>query len=168
MSTPDGFASWRGAKNRAQGETLEGMIEAACLVYKRRHIAAIEKTPEPMKVLRPLENGQFVACFRKKAQPDFQGTLQTGRSVMFEAKSTRTGKILQSAVTEDQMRYLNENAEMGALCFVVVSFGTLYARIPWEVWCDMKNRFGHKFITKEEAEPYRICFNASGVLGFLG
>lgn len=161
------ISSLRGARNRAQGETLEGQIEAACVVYKRRGVAVIDKTPEPMKVLRPLENGQFVACFSKKAQPDFQGTLRTGRSVMFEAKTTRTGKILQKAVTEDQEEYLNAHAAMGAMCFVVVSFGGIYARVPWNVWCGMKEIFGHKHITEEEAQPYRIRYNRYGVLGFL-
>lgn len=160
-------AKWRGAKNRAQGETLESQIESACIVYRARGVADIEKTPEPMRVLRPLENGRFVACFSKKAQPDFQGTLRTGRAVMFEAKSTRTGKILQSAVTEEQKKHLDRHIDMGALCFVVVSFGDLYARIPWSDWRNMKALFGHKFMTKDEASRYRIGFNKSGVLGFL-
>ncbi len=167
MKTADALASWRGAQNRAQGETLESQIEAACLVYRRRGVAAIDKTPEPMKVLRALEKGQFVACFSKKAQPDFQGTLHTGRSVMFEAKTTRTGKILQSVVTADQTDCLSAHAAMGALCFVLVSFGGYYVRVPWKDWCGMKELFGHKYMTKEEAEPYRIRYNRYGVLGFL-
>ncbi len=160
-------ARWRGAKNRAQGETLESQIEAACVVYRARGIADIEKTPEPMRVLRPLENGQFVACFSKKAQPDFQGTLANGRAVMFEAKSTRTGKMSQSVVTEEQTKRLERHARMGALCFVVVSFDNLYARVPWADWCNMRDLFGHKYISKEEASRYRIGFNKNGVLGFL-
>lgn len=157
-----------GAQNRSQGETLEEQIATACMVYRRRGVAAIEKTPEPMKVIQRLDNGRFVACFSKKAQPDFQGTLRTGRSVMFEAKTTRTGKILQSVVTKEQTEYLDSHAAMGALCFVVVSFGGFYARVPWQDWTRMKELYGHKYMTSEEAQPYRIRHDKYGALAFLG
>lgn len=161
-------ARFIGAKNRAQGETLEMLIAMACGFYKAKGLAHIEKTPEPMKVLRQLENGQFVACFAKKAQPDFQGTLSSGRAVMFEAKSTRTGKIEQSAVTKEQADFLDEHLKMNALCFVVVSYGDVYAAVPWSDWKRMKGMFGHKYMTREESQKYRIRFNRNGILDFFG
>ena len=129
---------------------------------------ALKKTPEPMKVLRQLEDGKFVACFAKKAQPDFQGTLSSGRAVMFEAKSTRTGKIEQSAVTKEQADFLDEHLKMNALCFVVVSYGDVYAAVPWSDWKRMKEMFGHKYMTREESQKYRIRFNRNGILDFFG
>lgn len=161
-------AKFIGAKNRAQGDALEEQILVACGYYRAIGLASIDKTPEPMRVLRRLEDGQFVACFAKKAQPDFQGTLSSGRAVMFEAKTTRTGKIEQSAVTKEQGDYLDAHAAMNALCFVVVSFGDVYATVPWADWKRMKELFGHKFMTREEAEPYRVRYNTRGVLDFLG
>ena len=161
-------AKFIGAKNRAQGQTLEQQILLACQFYRAKGVAHIEKTPEPMRVLRPLENGQFVACFAKKAQPDFQGTLSSGRAVMFEAKSTRTGKILQSAVTPEQSEYLDAHMEMQALCFVVVSFGDVYAAVPWADWKRMKEIFGHKYMTREESAVYRVKHNHNGILDFFG
>ena len=80
-------ARFIGDKNRAQGEALEGQVIAACGFYNAVGLAAIDKTPEPMKVLQRLEEGRFICCFQKKAQPDFQGTLSSGRSVMFDAKT---------------------------------------------------------------------------------
>lgn len=160
-------AKFIGAKNRAQGETLEMLIAMACGFYKAKGLAHIEKTPEPMRVLRRLEDGKFIACFDKKAQPDFQGTLSSGRAVMFEAKSTRTGKILQSAVTKEQADYLDEHLRMNALCFVVVSYGDVYAAVPWGDWKRMKELFGHKYMTREESEKYRVRFNHNGVLDFF-
>ena len=65
-------AKFIGAKNRAQGETLETQILTACGFYKGKGLAHIEKTPEPMKVLRRLENGQFVACFAKRHSLTFK------------------------------------------------------------------------------------------------
>ena len=161
-------ARFIGAKNRAQGEALEEQIEAACLFYRSLELADIEKTPEPMKVLRPLEDGQFICCFEKKAQPDFQGTFSSGRSVMFDAKSTRTGRIHQDAVSETQWEYLDRHQKMNALCFVLVSFGDVYAVVPWDDWKRMKELLGHKYMTREEASPYRVRYNSRGVLDFLG
>ena len=74
----------------------------------------------------------------------------------------------QSRVTEMQTEKLDNTARMGGACFVLCSFGAqLFYRIPWKVWKEMKTHFGHKYITPEEAAPYRIRFGALGVLLFL-
>lgn len=161
-------AKFIGAKNRAQGEALEEQIKAACDFYRSLELADIEKTPEPMRVLQKLEEGRFICCFEKKAQPDFQGTMSSGRSVLFEAKTTRTGRIDQDAVSEKQGEYLDARMKMNALCFVLVSFGDVYATVPWADWKNMKGLFGHKYMTREEAAPYRVRYNTRGVLDFLG
>lgn len=161
-------ARFIGAKNKAQGDALEEQIIAACGFYKAVGLAAIDKTPEPMKVLQRLEEGKFLCCFAKKAQPDFQGTLSSGRTVMFDAKSTRTGKIRQSEVSDTQWEYLDDRQQMNALCFILVSFGDLFALIPWNDWKAMGDKFGHKYMTREDAAPYRIRYNTRGVLDFLG
>lgn len=162
------LARFIGAKNRAQGDALEEAIAAACGFYRAVGLAAIDKTPEPMKVLKQLEEGKFLCCFKKKAQPDFQGTLSSGRSVMFDAKSTRTGRIEQSVVTDKQWEYLDDHEKMNALCFVLVSFGDVYAVVPWSDWKKMKELFGRKYITREDVTPYRVRYNTRGVLDFLG
>lgn len=161
-------ARFIGAKNRAQGEALEGQVIAACGFYNAVGLAAIDKTPEPMKVLQRLEEGRFICCFQKKAQPDFQGTLSSGRSVMFDAKSTRTGRIDQDAVSTTQGEYMDAREAMNALCFVLVSFGDMYAVVPWADWKNMKALFGRKYMTREDAAPYRVRYNTRGVLDFLG
>lgn len=161
------MARFIGAKNRDQGATLEEQILTACGYYKALGLAAIDKTPEPMRILRRMEKEQFVACFSKKAQPDFQGTLSSGRAVMFEAKTTRTGKIEQSAVTAEQAEYLDNHAAMNALCFVVVSFIDTYATVPWSDWKRMKELFGHKHMTKVESAAYRVGYGKGGVLDFM-
>ena len=97
-------AKFIGAKNRAQGETLEMLIAMACGFYKA------------------------------KEQADF----------------------------------LDEHLKMNALCFVVVSYGDVYAAVPWGDWKRMKEMFGHKYMTREESQKYRIGFNRSGILDFFG
>ena len=158
-----------GARSKAHGEWFEGMIKAACDYYRYVGLADIEKTPEPMKILRPYGNGQFLACFEGAAQADFKGTLRGGRSVNFEAKHTDGEKMEQSRVTDVQVKKLDNTARMGGLCFVLCSFSKTHSfyRIPWEIWKDMKGTFGHKYFTPEEAKLFRVRTGGNGILMFL-
>ena len=39
----------------------------------------------------------------------------------------------------------------------MVSVGlTKFYRVPWAVWKKMKVLFGHKYMTEQELEPYRL------------
>lgn len=157
----------RGARNRAAGNYWEQIIEASCVYYKNACIADIAKTPEPMRPLsKANEKGQFLACFVKKAQPDYKGTLKGGRAVVFEAKHTDTDRLLQNVVSEEQKQELESHYQLGALCFVLVSFKLQdYYRVPWNVFRDMKEYFGRKYIKPEDLEQYKIRF--VGFLDFL-
>ena len=109
----------QGSISRATGEGFEAQILTACAYYRAHGIAEIDKTPEPIKVIsgrhqNPSGCWSFEAVFTKQAQPDFQGTLCGGSSVVFEAKATDKDRILQSAVTEEQARALESHANMGA------------------------------------------------------
>lgn len=167
-ATKDPRRQWQGAVSRAQGQHFERIIEAGCNYYRDAGLADIEKTPEPMTPTKDLGGGKFIAHYAKAAQADFKGTLRGGRSVNFEAKHTDSGRMEQSRVTDEQVEKLDNTARMGGVCFVLCSFGgQLFYRLPWTVWKDMKSHFGHKYITPEEAAPYRIRFGALGVLLFL-
>lgn len=83
----------QGSISRATGEGFEAQILTACAYYRAHGIAEIDKTPEPIKVIsgrhqNPSGCWSFEAVFTKQAQPDFQGTLCGGSSVVFEAKAT--------------------------------------------------------------------------------
>lgn len=65
----------QGRLNRARGQQFEDRLATAFDYYRERGSASIEKTPEPMKVLKSLGQGRFVACFLKKAQPDYRETV---------------------------------------------------------------------------------------------
>jgi len=156
-----------GARNRAAGRNFEEIIEAACQFYSDKGIAYILKTPEPMQPTKDLGNGKFIAHFAKKAQPDFKGTLAGGKTVAFEAKHTSTDRMLQSVVSDEQTKAFNLYTKMGAECFVLVSFDfRLFFKIPWAVWCKMKDLYGRKYITPEDIQQYRITYR-NGVLDFL-
>lgn len=158
----------RGRRNRAAGKLFEDVITAACHKYQSDGVALIIKTPEPMKPIRAVNQGQFLACYEKKAQPDYKGVLMGGRTVIFEAKHTEADRIEQKAVTDGQYVSFEKHTQFGAICFVLVSFGfQKFYKIPWEVFRDMKGRYGRKYIKPEDIPEYRIYYTG-GMLKFLG
>jgi len=161
-------AALRGKQNRTAGALLEEIINTACQYYKENSIAEIDKTPEVMKPLGHQNGkGQFLACYVKKAQPDFKGTLKGGRSVVFEAKFTSSDKMQQSVVMEKQEEALERHQKLGAQCFILISFKfRKFYRVPWEVWQDMKRIYGRKYIKPEDIPQYEIKF-LNGLLDFL-
>lgn len=159
----------RGKKSKAAGGYFENMISRACTYYRDKNIAYIEKTPEPMKVLKPMpkQPGRFIACFVKAAQPDYKGTIQGGRAIVFEAKHTEGSKIDRSRLTAEQMRCLEKHSKLGAHAFVIVSFGLRrFFRIPWPVWRDMKKIYGRQYLKLDELSEYEITAQG-GVIRLL-
>lgn len=168
MQSEDYIRIIRGYQNREYGEMFEKMVEKACDWYRENGIADIEKTPEPTKQLtKPNERGRFTACYEKKAQPDFKGTLRGGRSVVFDAKFTTTDAIKQTAVLPQQAESLDRHEKLGARCFVLVGFGINdVRRIPWDKWKAMKEELGRKQVKKTDWTEYKVKTH-SGNLDFL-
>lgn len=159
---------YQGKLNKVQGANFEQIIEGGCDFYRRHEIADIEKTPEPMQPIKDLGGGRFVAHYTSTAQADFKGFMMGGRAVNFEAKHTDTGKMTQDRVTSDQAERLERAHRFGAHAFVLCSFGSVaFYRIPWTVWRNLREHFGHKYITPEEAAPYKVRIGGPGVLLFL-
>lgn len=158
----------RGARNHALGDAFEAVIDSACEYYLQTKKAVIEKTPEPMKVVENIGNGLFKACFIKRAQPDYKGSIANGKTVVFETKFTSTPKMNASVVTSEQWKRLEAYYNIGAVCFVIAGFssGNAY-RIPWRIWRDMSIYYGRKYITEEDVLYYRLSY-ANGILDFLG
>lgn len=153
----------RGRRSKTAGDTFEKWISDACQYYDNLDIAIIEKTPEPMKPIRPYGERyrqQYIAYFVKSAQPDYKGMLCDGTSIMFEAKHTDNERIKQNRVTDTQWENLDKYEKYGAHCYILVSLGLVnFYRVPWNIWKEMKSLFGHKYMTNQELEPYRIEFN---------
>lgn len=161
----------QGRINHELGKNFEDQIESICDVYKLNKLAIIEKTPEPMKVLRHIENGLFETVFTKSAQPDFKGTLKGGQTVVFDAKFTEADKITFQALSDYQREALTNYRSLGAIAFVLVGFfdGSIY-RVDIETWNNMKDIFGHKHIKKEELDQMstRAKKAKNGIIDFLG
>lgn len=151
--------SWQAMANNARGHFLEGYIKGACGYYKQFGFAEVDQTPEPFRTTNTNRDGTFTGRFTSNAQPDFKGTLKGGRAIVFEAKYTSTDKIQKSVLTAAQEESLRNHWQMGAISGVCVGLKDIFAFIPWEVWEIMKERYGRKYMTAEDLEPYRIKFN---------
>lgn len=85
--------------------------------------------------------------------------------IVEQARKQSNGR---STAVEDQVVYeWAEDMKLGAMCFLVVSleFKEFY-RVPWVVFRDMKKIYGHKYMNREELEPYRIKYS-NGVVKYL-
>lgn len=148
--------------NNAQGHIMEDMIIAGLREYDRLGLAHIIKVPEPFRVLKNTDRQRGIATvrFTAKAQPDFVGCISGGRLVAFEAKYTQGDRIRQSVVTEKQAEALEGYSDFGAKAYVCCGIGTgfelQYFMVPWGVWANMKNIFGHMYATREDLKPWRI------------
>nr|WP_315101354.1 Holliday junction resolvase RecU [uncultured Catonella sp.] len=157
---------YRNRLNNAQGQHFENEILAGCKMYERYEIACIDKTPEPFKVTKKNhKTGEFSGRFSKHAQPDFQGTLHGGRSIMFEAKRTIQDKITRNILTDTQMDVLETHNRLGALCGVCVCIKDDFFFIPWNIWRDMKEIYGRQYLKPEDIGEYRVKFD--GAVHFL-
>lgn len=156
-----------GRRSKAVGEYWENMIETSCKYYRAEGVAEITKTPEPMRPIRSLGQGKFIAIYTKMAQPDYKGTLAGGKAVVFEAKHTDADRLLQSVISSEQEKQLDRHLVLGAECFVMVSFGFKhFFKVPWAVFRNMKAKYGRKYITPYDLEEYRVRY-IGGVLLFL-
>lgn len=161
--------SLRNARSRQLGAAFEELIDRSCEYYKQQGIAMIEKTPEPMRTLRPLGNGRFEAVYTKQAQPDYKGTLIGGYSIVFEAKHTDTDRIKRNVLSEEQVIQLDFHDRLNAECYVLVSFGLKdFYKIPWKYFYDMKQYFGQQYISKDDEliKKYKVKL-VGGRLEFL-
>lgn len=146
-----------GSRSRSTGAAFEKLIEVSCEVYKSRGLAYIEKTPEPMRPVSGADRqGKFTAIYTAAAQPDYKGTLSGGRAVVFEAKHTDSDTMKQERVTPAQAEALRIHYELGALCFVLISIKDRCFAIPWEVWDNMKQIYGRKYITTSDVKEHEV------------
>lgn len=169
MGTFNGNRSMLGRQSRENGIFFETMILDSARFYENRGISVIDKTPEPMKILGVSDRrvGRFIACFEKKAQPDFKGILSDSTMILFDAKHTDRDRIQRAVVTEEQEKCFERYMGMGAMCFLVVSIGFEdYYRVPWVVFRDMKKIYGHAYMNKDELAAYHIKYSG-GILRFL-
>lgn len=157
----------QGIRAHSNGASMEAMIDAGCVWYDYKGLASIHKVPEPMRVIQNLGKGKFVSVFREKALPDYEGTMRGGRSILFEAKHSDGDEISRGRVTQKQWEKLDSASELGALCYVLISFGfRVFSMIPWALWKDMKNQVGrlHLKPTDEIVQVHRVSTSGKVIM----
>ena len=141
-----------------KGRGFEADILRACELYRRNGLAVINKVSEPYRVIKKLEGGRFLGQHTANAEPDFKGVIKGGRAIAFEAKYTSKSRIQRSVVTEEQMDWLQEQREMGAVTFVCICIKDRFFSIPWVVWRDMKKIFGKKYLMPGDIAQYEVAY----------
>lgn len=157
----------RGLKSKRNGQRFERLVERSCIDYKKRKEAFIQKTPEAMRPLRPMGNGKFISVFEKKSQPDFQGTLWKGRSVVFEAKHTDSTNIRFDRLADHQEAELLHHAELGAEAFILVSFSARrFYKVPIKDWINYKETLNKKSMNEDNLSQHVVRL-MNGYIKFL-
>ena len=161
----------QGKLSRERGKSFEETVDIICQVYEKNGFARIEKTPEPMKILKYLDGGKFEAVFEKSAQPDFKGVIKGGRTVVFDAKYTESDRIRYQVLSDFQRETLLEYSQLGAMAFVLVGFsnGKIY-KIDINEWNNMKQDFGRLYIKQEELDKLNnkeVVSSKNGIVDFL-
>ena len=108
LPAPNLVKQKQGKKNREEGRAFEELLDHTFAYYSSKGYAQIDKTPEPFKIIKRLENTRFIGCFAKRAQPDYKGTIKGGRTVIFEAKYTSTDRLTQDRVNDTQAEYMTQ------------------------------------------------------------
>jgi len=143
--------SYTAMRSWETGKAFEDLIELQCDIYKKSGVAVIDKIPEPFLVQKKERNGMFTGRFTaRKAQPDFQGTVSGGRSILIEAKSTAKDRISISVLTETQQNMLKAHSGLGAMCMVACRIGNSDFCVPWDEWDSMERTLGHRYATASE------------------
>lgn len=152
---------YQNQKNNAQGKHFENYISGACITYAHQGRAKVEKVSEPFRVLKKYRDGTFEGRFTALAQPDFQGTIQGGQSIVFEAKYTTTDRIKRGVLSNMQMEALEHHYKLGAIAGICAGIRDNSFFIPWVIWRDMKKLYGRQYLKVEDIEEYRVRFNGS-------
>ena len=157
----------KGKRNKFAGQYWERIIEASCQYYRTVEAAEIQKTPEPLRPIKSIGEGRFIAYYEKMAQPDYKGTIRGGRAIVFEAKHTDTDRLQRNVISIEQEKQLNMHLKLGAECFVMISFGfEKFFKVPWAVFRDMKKKYGRKYVTADDIKEYEVKY-IGGKLLFL-
>ncbi len=105
--------------NRGMG--LEQMLEFTNESYLRRGMAVVYKRATPVRILK-VHGSKVEGFLEKTSTVDYDG-VYNGRSLQFEAKSTReVSKFPLDNFHEHQIEHMRSCLNQGAIVFVIVEF----------------------------------------------
>lgn len=108
---------YHGYGNR--GMPFEETINLVNQLYNNYGIALINKRPTPVKVLKSKGSRIISGFFEKKSTVDYYGTYQ-GRSIEFEAKSSKGKRFDLKNIPRHQIEYLVKAEKHGAITFFLI------------------------------------------------
>ena len=88
-----------------RGKVWEQLLEMHHARYERQGRAVVLRTPPPMRILRALTGGQFVACYATEGPPDYM-LLTGGLAVALEAKDCASDRWPLAKLHAHQARRL--------------------------------------------------------------
>lgn len=145
-----------GRRAKSNGQRFEELIEQSNQYYQKSGIAYIQKTPEPMRPIKRAGAGRFIAYYEKKGQPDFQGTLKGGTSIVFEAKNTDSTNIRFDRVTDNQLNQLSQHQKLGGLSLILISFSLKsFYSVPLNEWERLMHSLNKKSVNQADLAEYK-------------
>lgn len=126
--------------NRGMG--LEQLLEFTNETYLRRGMAVVHKRATPIHI-KKVHGSKVEGFFDKASTVDYDG-VYSGRSLQFEAKSTReVNKFPLDNFHEHQIEHMRSCLNQGAIVFVIVEFAKYDERLcvparlilhAWDEW----------------------------------
>lgn len=154
-------------KSQIIGKCFEERVKLVCDIYRKRGVAVIDKTPEPIRQLGKMDShGHFKACYEKKAQPDFKG-VYNGIPMCFDTKATESDRFSLSNIAQWQAEYLNDFRKAGGDAFILL-------KIKNDVfWLDIRRvsnltALGIKSVRAEDFAEDEKVDTSKGYVDFLG
>jgi recombination protein U len=102
-----------------RGRAWEQTLDLFHARYESQRLAVVIRTPPPVKILRALKPGQFVAVYAREGPPDYV-VLADGVAIMAEAKHTTSERWSLSQLHEHQARRLEQWRSQGGCSVVLI------------------------------------------------
>lgn len=147
-----------------RGMPFEDLITLSNTIYENKRKAVINKRPTPMKIIGKTKGGQHLCVFSEKSTVDYDGVYQ-GRSIQFEAKTTKHKRFDLKLLTNNQIKFLNQTEAQGAICFVLVEIRSLQSvfLVPNQMlrqYVKDAQENGRKSIPMDDLEIYAWLVNS--------
>jgi recombination protein U len=107
-----------------RGMAFENTLNYTNQIYFNQGRAIINKRPTPVKVLQSKGTRVLKGFYEEKSTVDYDGIYQ-GKSIVFEAKSTKEKRLPLSIISDHQIKYLGDAEKLGAISFLIVDMRAL-------------------------------------------
>lgn len=105
-----------------RGQAFEELLNRTNEMYEAQGLAAIQKRPTPVKVMKSSGTRVLAGYYEAKSTVDYDG-IYRGRALYFEAKSTKElDRFDLKNISDHQYEHLSKCYSYGAICFVLIEY----------------------------------------------